>query len=65
MKFRIVTDGTGQYKVFNKFLWWWESHLPEYGTEEECKRAIFRVWGKVPQDIKVENLNSTQQTHTG
>ena len=62
MKYKIITDGE-QYRVSRKFLWWWSvTTLPHYDSAQECKSAIFRVWGDSPQKIEVENLNSTQQT---
>ena len=60
MKYKIITDGK-QYRICAKFLWWWDkTTLPPYVSVEECKAAIFRVWGDSPQNIIVENLNNTQ-----
>ena len=55
MKYKLKTNGK-TYKVFKKFLFWWTSELPEYKTVNECREAIFRVWGDSPDPITIERV---------
>lgn len=62
MKFKIVTDGSQYILYVKRFpMLWWSRELPDYSSVELLKAACFRVYGKVPQNIVVQNVNVAQQ----
>ena len=62
MKFKIVTDGSQYLLYVKRFPFpWWSRVLPDYSSVKEVKDACFRVYGKVPQNIVVQNVNVAQQ----